>query len=399
MQDGSHNSTSCELMFSYCRSSGSDFLVAGGPTKTWVVGNSLVTITTSTMIGEGLCKRCSSNRMGDCKGGMPLQSVNDLSSIYHGTTEFMGVCSCRSSGWAEIKIRRPSGNTGWMMHLQNRPHPLSLTHPSAHSIPDSEIGLLAASLPLEKLATIGETLTGENEEMFFSREVGSFTDISFLSSISTKFSSVDDKREQITKGGARDSVTVARDEQLAKIVEESGKSKGEDSGAKIVGGGVLEAKKVNNLGEKEAKVQRESSQEEVNEEERRVEVGEEDGGGADKQDLLSIGEVEFISHAEDQENDSISTSDSKSPSTTALFPDQLVSSSQVKRSSNSQSWSENVGSSPLAIFSAPRASSYSFSMEHLPPLFSYDEGDDFSRSPSLLQGEKVMSEEEQVCFH
>ena len=122
------------------RNSGSDFLVAGGPTKTWFVGNSLVTITTSTA-RESLCKFCLSNRpkydsIAGTTGSSAPRSLSD----------YLSACTCQASSWAEIKIRRPAGNTGWMMHLQNRPHPLSLTHPSAHKIPENEISLFVHQL-------------------------------------------------------------------------------------------------------------------------------------------------------------------------------------------------------------------------------------------------------------
>lgn len=385
----------------FCRSSSSDFLVAGGPTKTWIVGNSLVTITTSTM-GEGLCKRCSLNRMGDGKDDASLHSIGDVSSAYRGTGELTGVCSCRSSGWAEIKIRRPSGNTGWMMHLQNRPHPLSLMQPSAHSIPDSDIGLLSASLPVAKLATIGEALAGENEDIFFSREVGSYTDISFLSSISAHFTGVRGEGDQACKEDGRESMPVGDSQQPAKEMEdaESGKiEEGERSAEKDKG--FLEPSKVGCLGVREVTSVRESSREDVGEEvgERKVDaVAVDEDEELDVASLLDLKDADIVhkeNHRSELEVNSINTDDSKSPSMLTLFPDYEVSSTQTKHSPHSQSWSENAGSTtPLFISSAPRASSYSFSM--FPPLFSYDEEEEFSRSLPLHQGAVVMSDEEQV---
>ncbi|KAG1709737.1 Tuberin [Nymphon striatum] len=32
------------------------------------------------------------------------------------------LCSCWCQGWAEVKIRRPTGNTSWMMRIQNEPY-------------------------------------------------------------------------------------------------------------------------------------------------------------------------------------------------------------------------------------------------------------------------------------
>lgn len=37
------------------------------------------------------------------------------------TSDEMAECHCICQGWAEIVIRRPSGNISWMMRIQNRP--------------------------------------------------------------------------------------------------------------------------------------------------------------------------------------------------------------------------------------------------------------------------------------
>ena len=79
----------------------------GGQSKTWILTNALVTITTS--------------------GGGGTQLVEeDTKPGYHGTP-----MSCTHCGWAEILIRRPTGNISWLMRLQNQmggAHVHSSTH-------------------------------------------------------------------------------------------------------------------------------------------------------------------------------------------------------------------------------------------------------------------------------
>ena len=352
--------------------------------------------------------------MGDRKDDVGMYSTVDVGCTYHGAAEFKGVCSCRSSGWAEIKIRRPSGNMGWMMHLQNKPHPLSLMHLSSYSSQDSEIGLLSASLPMEKMASIGGPLTVENEDIFLSREVGSFTDISFLSNFPTKFASINGKGESAVKEDGRRGTTVSDGQQPAKEVEDSDGGKLEE-GEPIpkMDAGLLEPDNFDfdNLCEREATSEKGNSCEGLGEEvaEGTVEIVETIGNVGEEEEqyiavgLLSLEEAAVIvdkdDHGSELANDSINTDDSKSLSTLTLCPDHVASSTQTKRSSHSQSWSENAGTTPLLISPVPRASSYSFSMEHLPPLFSYDEGEEFGRSLPFHQGAVVMSEEEQVCVY
>lgn len=33
----------------------------------------------------------------------------------------VGECHCICQGWAEINIRRPTGNISWVMRIENRP--------------------------------------------------------------------------------------------------------------------------------------------------------------------------------------------------------------------------------------------------------------------------------------
>lgn len=64
-----------------------DFLLrGGGQTKTWIIGNNVVTITTNA---------CMDNH--DCKS-----------------------CACFCSDWAEITIRKPSSMVSWLMKFENQ---------------------------------------------------------------------------------------------------------------------------------------------------------------------------------------------------------------------------------------------------------------------------------------
>ena len=78
----------------FCRTPDIDKLLSGGQSKTWILTNALVTITTS--------------------GGSHL-AEEDANSGYHGVP-----MSCTQCGWAEVLIRRPTGNISWLMRLQNQ---------------------------------------------------------------------------------------------------------------------------------------------------------------------------------------------------------------------------------------------------------------------------------------
>ena len=285
--------------------------------------------------------------------------------------------SCWHSCWAEIKIRRSSGNTAWMMRLENRPFPLSVTHPSSLAIPESELGLLAGSFPPDggvKVQNNSQDVkkSKDEQEFFFSREVGSFTDISFASNIPDSLSKGAEVRKERPSTNTGPVTIEAVKEEVNDEMETS---------------------------------------EDIDGMER---VEEEEESADEKPDLLSISETAALldssSDLPTEQNElgrrgsEISAesgiseaapdagSSSAIPATSEMDPSALPA--HVKREFNSQSWSENVESSPVPI--TPRASSYSFSTEHLPPLLSYDGGEDFGHSPSLHEGGLVMSEEEQV---
>ena len=108
------------------RSSGADFLVSGGPSKTWVLSNYLVTVTTTGEAGgkPGRCARCmvefkSSGSRSHVPSVATTREDNTLCDMPNAAGG-SALCSCWCWGWTEVKVRRPSGNTAWMLRLQNR---------------------------------------------------------------------------------------------------------------------------------------------------------------------------------------------------------------------------------------------------------------------------------------
>ncbi|XP_049899336.1 tuberin isoform X1 [Epinephelus moara] len=212
------------------RSPIAEFLLAGGRSMTWLVGNKLVTITTSggvrtqALLGLDMAERLGGGgemtrsdpslhtritkeapaklesqssqqhnratriRVRSMSGGHalragPAQSLSPLVSPSEGelaaplsppsasTLDGLGPPSSASAapsapqplkdnpslaefvpmltqGWAEIFIRRPSGNTSWLMCLENPPSPFS-----------SELG----NMPLQELSTVLMAMEGVKE--------------------------------------------------------------------------------------------------------------------------------------------------------------------------------------------------------------------------------------------
>ena len=124
-------------VFSSHRSAGAELLVGGGLSKTWLLGNSLVTVTTSGPGGgaKGVCTRCMAikrslqpdpdNLLSSNESYLPRKlSVGRQSEPQNDTASEDGttipLCSCWCRGWAEIMIRRPTGNVSWLMRVQNK---------------------------------------------------------------------------------------------------------------------------------------------------------------------------------------------------------------------------------------------------------------------------------------
>lgn len=128
----------------------------------------LVTITTSGQGGgmPGTCKRCAAvSRMGRVLDRTTERE--DAGEREANRDPFL--CSCWCRGWAEIKIRRPTGNIAWLLRLQNRLQPL-------YTLSDTDYSLVAAnypfmeeetatSAPLEASGDAGTTTTVPSEDL------------------------------------------------------------------------------------------------------------------------------------------------------------------------------------------------------------------------------------------
>uniref|UniRef100_A0A6Q2WYC3 Tuberin n=1 Tax=Esox lucius TaxID=8010 RepID=A0A6Q2WYC3_ESOLU len=179
------------------RSPIAEFLLAGGRSMTWLVGNKLITITTSGgvrtqgLLGVDMAERLgggemtrsdpslhtrqtkeapaklesqssqqmtratrirarsmSGNRRTTHLGppsSSPCATPKDLLKDRPSLAEFLPMLT---QGWAEIFIRRPSGNTSWLMCLENPPSPFS-----------SELG----NMPLQELSLVLMAMEGLKE--------------------------------------------------------------------------------------------------------------------------------------------------------------------------------------------------------------------------------------------
>uniref|UniRef100_A0A452EKP5 Tuberin n=1 Tax=Capra hircus TaxID=9925 RepID=A0A452EKP5_CAPHI len=173
------------------RSPVGEFLLAGGRTKTWLVGNKLVTVTTSVGTGTRSLLGLDSGelqggpdhtlgtfyphpRLSSSSGGHGLRvgaldapachfpgSPTSLGSqtapagqpekasagsplpAQKEKTNLAAYVPLLTQGWAEILVRRPTGNTSWLMSLEN---PLSPFSSDINSMPLQELSnaLMAA---------------------------------------------------------------------------------------------------------------------------------------------------------------------------------------------------------------------------------------------------------------
>lgn len=181
------NETCIDLMaryaFSPCsalprRLPGAEFLLNGGQSMTWLAGNKLVTITTSgcsqKVLKQGLCDKCwgvcntrTNNKLltaGSGSTDTSRQNSNDKSNNSVSSPQDEGgivgeemvttqlqdmfktgenkeekyTCACWCQGWAEVYIRRPTGDMSWVMRIQND---ISYTH-TTYDFPLNEISTL-----------------------------------------------------------------------------------------------------------------------------------------------------------------------------------------------------------------------------------------------------------------
>ena len=339
------------------RSSGADFLLSGGPSKTWVVANSLVTITTSGQGGgrTGICKRCAALRTN-------LSEPEVFPSEVRSDT----LCSCWCKGWAEIKIRRPTGNISWLMRLQNRLHPLSLTNPASLSVPESDLGLLSTNLVLQG-ADVSKN--GYSDEAVEDRSRKMYNN-----------SRHEDGLDETVVDPSRGDDSTP--ELLEPVEEEDNDQSTDNDVTPHRVAPVLVNEESSDWVTPEVPLHDREQPEEVNTTENEAAIKQEPEGHAIT--LQSLVENESASTSVPHKG---IPSHTDSETTQAPIPNQAHHSSQ--------SWSGKGQMSRLPL--SPRASSCSklFSLEHLPPLPAYDE-DGYGRSPSLHEEAKILSEEEQV---
>lgn len=352
------------------RTSGAEVLVAGGPSKTWIVANSLVTITTSGQGGgrSGSCWRCASNR------STPHPSVDAPPPDKLSPPQ---LCSCWCRGWAEITIRRPSGNISWLMRVQNRLHPL---HPSQlGQRPDSQLGLVAINLPS----------TAEKTSLDITAE-----------SAKVPSRAVEDRDAVDGNVGVAVGVTTVK-EKFCDITAEVTSNKSHEMTSKSHDTFSKSHDITSNL--QDIHVISESydtTSKSYDTDKKSHDVEASDQAKDDKRSIATTrlpykvnkGEIEKV-QLSDLSTNKLEKSASKVNGSITTSP-----------SSNyhtSQSWCGDEGvisSIPLS----PKPSSYSthFPLEHLPPLLSYDEADDnYGRSPCLHGNSEVLSEEEQLTLH
>ena len=365
----------------YYRSSGAEFLVAGGPTKTWIVANSLVTITTSGQGGgrSASCARCASNRKTTTPHPQPpLPSTVEDPLYLHENSSPPQLCSCWCRGWAEITIRRPTGNISWLMRVQNRLQPL---HPMATAQLGqglgSQLGLIALNLPT--------TATEINRY-----------------SVDVSAESVKDASAESAEG------VIAKPTKHLSIKQES---------AKLPSPAVVEATK------QEEKERENSDWISIEMVETSTITNSADSGREEAwfvaKEMTSTSEATQPSPRDDTTwTFSKDGSHQQQDNDSEVMKRSLVAANQHRESSpckaigsstspsrhhqhTSVSWSGDDGgisSFPLS----PKPSSYSthFPLEHLPPLLSYDEpGEGWGRSPRLHGNSGVLSEEEQLTLH
>ncbi|XP_071526616.1 tuberin-like isoform X3 [Panulirus ornatus] len=126
------------------RDSVADMLVSRGQSATWLIGNKLVTITTSgcsqRLLQNGLCDKCYQlcNKKYDYSSSTGLKErtkENLFPSDDHPVHSYSGenasnsgikntqtephLCACWCQRWAEIYVRQPTGNVSWIMRIQN----------------------------------------------------------------------------------------------------------------------------------------------------------------------------------------------------------------------------------------------------------------------------------------
>ena len=113
--------------------------------KHWLVGNSIVTITTAasnklnTSVGSSRALTPGMSHENSATSSAQLSPVRStpLASAYD-TWKSPCLDASYCQGWAEVWVRRPTGNMAWMMKMENKPE---------HCRKSVPIGVFASSTP------------------------------------------------------------------------------------------------------------------------------------------------------------------------------------------------------------------------------------------------------------
>ena len=356
-----------------------------GSSKTWLVGRSLVTITTSgTGGGElGVCGRCRAIRRS-LQPDVDATLTSNEAYLTKRRASLVGpeepvppsLCSCWCRGWAEIKVRRPTGNVAWLMRVQNK-----LDIQATSLLPtqaDFDWSLMSVNAP--------ETQKEEEEQ------------------------ECEEDEEQLTE-----EVEPECEEGWGMLTAEGEEFLCDEAPIKST-----IVPRISRNEQMNTDTERANSREQTNGLKQTVDVEQSDKIKEADQVQLASAQAADIEQAASITGASItsevcpvptSVEEMKVTECPALQSDNneqegvhIVEDVQLKssfaagshRQPTSHSWSESEVSSFLSHRTAARSFSLTCSsLNQLPPLFSYDEGDLLRRSPSLhTSGE--LSEPEQV---
>ena len=113
------------MLSGHCRSPGACHLLSGGVSQSWLIGHTVLTISTglgtesdlsSIAVPSATLQSTSTTKLPSA-----AQDKSGVTTPESGGDPSAALAALRSAGWAAIDIRRPCGNTAWMMRLQNRP--------------------------------------------------------------------------------------------------------------------------------------------------------------------------------------------------------------------------------------------------------------------------------------
>ncbi len=396
-----------------CRSPGADFLVGNGPSKTWLLGNSLVTITTSGTGGgsNGVCPRCKVLQrslqpnpdvlLASNESFLPTSRRMSISSE-GGTETGPPLCSCWCRGWSEIKVRRPTGNVAWLMRVQNKLDILATTDSNS----EYDWSLMSVNTMNVNDNTCSTDDDNEWDEVLTAELSHDINDVSHdINGVSHDL----DGDSHDLEGESHDFSSKLRDE-FSKSHDQSKES--HDQVTKSHDQPIESHDQPIELHDQPI----ESHDQPIELHDQPMKSHDTSNGSHDqitKSHDQSINSHDQSIKPHDQSIEShdqeIKSHDHESVLKEVRFQRVMAikQSSITNRQPSSYSWSEGgkireEDTPEDIVVPKPRDNStrsYSFgssSIELFPPLFSYDEGNPMSRSPSLIRDDGVLSDPEQV---